>query len=125
MRHLPLADRIVVLGVGGNVQQIGTFAELSHCDGYVHDLALLKTAKAEPEIEKSTQTLRKPPPVNLNARAEGKGNMSDSGTKDVGTYRFYSFSIGWWRIFILLSAAVLLAFGTKFPRQFKPFVFLL
>ena len=125
MRHLPLADQIIVLGVGGNVQQIGTFAELSNCDGYVHDLALSKTAKVEPEIEEGAPTLRKPSPVNANATTQGKEKMLNSGTTGAGIYRFYSFSIGWWRILVLVSAAILLAFGSKFPRQFKPFVFLL
>jgi hypothetical protein len=125
VRYLPLADQFIVLEAGGNVQQIGTFDELSHCDGYVQNLGLDKETTAEPEIENTTQTLQKPPPlVDVLAKAEAKQNGPISAAKDTGIYHFYASSIGLWRISVLLGAAVLLAFSTKFPRQSQPVLFL-
>ena len=123
VRHLPLADQIIVLEAGGRIQQIGPFDELSHCEGYVQNLELARTSKTDPEIEDVAQVLRKPSPVNVIGKAELKPNPPNAAIKATGIYHFYVASIGWWRSLVLLNAAVILAFGTKFPRWFPRFSF--
>jgi ATP-binding cassette subfamily C (CFTR/MRP) protein 1 len=118
VRHIRVADNIVVMGAEGTVIEQGTFNQLNLQDGYVQGLLLKqqerKMSVDAPELSPETLHSRLPAgaAVVLDQQRELSRQMGDSRL-----YLYYLKSIGWQLGVSQLVISVCYTFLEFFPRK--------
>lgn len=114
VRHLPLADHIVVLGSNGTIAQQGIYESLKSRDGFDKTLAL------QPEQEEATPTEA---PKNKRATIGVITGPTENAIKDLcrktgdtALYKYYAKSIGWRSTLIFVVVTCCYIFANNFPR---------
>ncbi|GAB7353817.1 hypothetical protein MBLNU459_g4192t2 [Dothideomycetes sp. NU459] len=112
VHYLPHSDHIVILEEDGTIKQQGSFSELQFSLEYAGSVA---TIVGEPnEIH--------PPESAVAAVKTGEHDQIEIAqqdlarrTGDIAVYLYYAKSIGWKYGIILISTAIISAFGMQFP----------
>lgn len=123
MRHLSLADNIVVLGSNGTIEEQGPFETLRSQNGFVSRLLvhpeLLQSKSqsdvgAKEDVEARTQT---PPTVPAALRGPSANDMSDLARRigDFSVYKYYLRAIGWKFALINVTACFVFNMWEAFP----------
>jgi hypothetical protein len=114
VQHLASADKIVVLGGGGNVTHVGTFAELQSL------LELRQSLFTEPQREQEEETSSAP---KKQQKAKPQSTVTDDAraeearkSTELSDYRDYFKSMGWARAVSFVIITILFAFCSKFSR---------
>jgi ATP-binding cassette subfamily C (CFTR/MRP) protein 1 len=119
VRHLPLADNIIVLDPSGRISEQGSFTYLRQKDGFVSRL-MLQPELLERHSERSSDSTQKGPVVPKVLQGPSANDMADRTRRigDASVYKYYLAAIGWklglWVIVLLALYTVTL----KFPRMF-------
>jgi len=115
VHHLSIADQVLVLNDSGSIEQLGKFEELASEQGCVQQqLTELKSkgSQLESHIEEDQQ------PVSSQSSSTPRVNPTNAelhrGAGDRAALKFYLKSIGAHRVAVLIMAAMMLAFGTRF-----------
>ncbi|KAK1640158.1 ATPase-like protein [Colletotrichum phormii] len=111
VRHLPLADHIIALGVDCTVVEQGSFADLQTNGKYVQSL---KIQEAETTPEGKTQTV-----TQVSDLAEEPDKARQLG--DVAVYRHYFGSMARWVIAVFIFWCCAYAFCMNFPTVWLKF----
>ncbi|MCJ1311899.1 hypothetical protein MMC25_005572 [Agyrium rufum] len=112
-RHLALATKIIVLGVGGEIVQQGTYNELRKTPGFIQSLQ---------ENQQDTTEPKETPISNVRERKELKGPSREQAidltrkTGDVAVYSYYMNSIGWPLTIMFVGSCCMFAFAFNFPQ---------
>lgn len=114
VRHLPLADQIVVLGTDGAVVQQGTYESLSSHEG------LVSTALDQPcQTNESPQMESNKLMVKKAVKGPSKEEEMDLTRKtgDFAIYAYYFRSIGWTLSLGMFGTQIALTFAWSFPGE--------
>ncbi|MCJ1309562.1 hypothetical protein MMC25_003222 [Agyrium rufum] len=120
LRHLSLADNIVVLNIKGRIAEQGSFARLRGEEGFISKL-LLSGSKTPSEKEASVGGEKKKGPSPIIARLTKGPSPNDVAdlsrkTGDISVYKYYFGSIGW-KLGISVSLQILASQWFKsFPQ---------
>jgi ATP-binding cassette subfamily C (CFTR/MRP) protein 1 len=126
VRHLPLADNIIVLDKDGKAIEQGTFDALRARDGFVGRLTLhpeiLGVDPGSRETEDSSSVKAPPtaPKVLLGPSANDMADLTRQ-TGDVSVYKYYLKSIGWKIGLANAMGSLVYMFGSKFPCKYCRF----
>lgn len=104
VKHLPLSDRIIVLGKDGRVVEAGSYADLFTKGEYLSTLELVisgKTGRADCEETQSNKCLESKPKVSTR-KPENEDKARQTG--DFSTYRHYFTVLG---LFSIIPFAIL------------------
>ncbi|RFU32078.1 hypothetical protein B7463_g4239, partial [Scytalidium lignicola] len=117
IRHLHLADTIIVLGADGRITENGSIDFLRSQSGFVSRLIShpeILQSKQDTEQRNATETSSDPKPRRETIRHE---QLPDPTRQigDISTYKYYFNSIGWKLVFINVSSAFIFALGLRFP----------
>jgi ATP-binding cassette subfamily C (CFTR/MRP) protein 1 len=121
VRHLPLADNILVLDKDGKVVEQGTFEYLRSRDGFVSKLMLhpelLESKSRSGDAEDASQKV----PAAAVAKVLRGPSANDAAdlarqTGDISVYKYYLKSIGWKIGLANGIGSLVFMLGTKTPR---------
>lgn len=117
VRHLFLADYLVVLTANGTIAQQGTYNSLKSLPGFVRDtLITVDDRKIESDITEEPS----PESFNIDLLVPRQDALMDL-TRQAGDstiYKYYAKSIGKFWIVCILMAAAAFTFSHSFPRKF-------
>ncbi|KAI0390080.1 hypothetical protein F5Y17DRAFT_469176 [Xylariaceae sp. FL0594] len=122
IRHLPAADQIIALELGGRVREQGTFADLnSHGESYVRSLGVTSsTLDCEPTAgDRGDSGLAAVPSTAKQKKAAAVAQVTGQGARLVGdsaVYKIYFGSLGWWLTGMVVFMAVVHAFFDNFAN---------
>ncbi|KAH0563429.1 hypothetical protein GP486_002004 [Trichoglossum hirsutum] len=113
VRHLPLADEIVVLTANGEIAQQGSYTVLRSADGFVGSILTEPARKPVDDSSggeiKSTSALLRPP-------SDEQAQDLTRRIGDIAIYRYYLMSIGWAHALVFLAFIFVYIFALKFPQ---------
>jgi len=120
VRHLSLADNIIVLDKSGKAIEQGTFPKLRTSSGFVSRLILhpeiLDPHTGSPPIEENPSGTA---PVSIPKAFQGPSanDIADLArqTGDISVYKYYLKSIGWKIALVNATGSLLYTFGNRFP----------
>lgn len=97
VRHLHLADNIIVLDKGGKTVEQGTFSELRSQNGFVSQLVLHPELLEPLRAEVSSSTTASPAGIPKVLQGPSANDAADLARKtgDISVYKYYVKSIGW------------------------------
>lgn len=116
VQYLRSADKIVVLGQGGIIEEQGSFDEVNSGNGFVQSLML---RNGTPFLQKETVTFPEKPEI-LEAIRKSIARNDDNlnrRTGDFSIYQYYFKSIGWRHGLFYLGLSTCYIFFYKFPRK--------
>jgi ATP-binding cassette, subfamily C (CFTR/MRP), member 1 len=120
VRHLPLADNIIVLDPSGRISEQGSFVYLRQKDGFVSKLMLQPGLLEQSHSKRSSESAQKGHAVLKIFQGPTANDVADRTRRigDVSVYKYYMAAIGWklglWSVVLLALHTVTL----KFPRMF-------
>jgi ATP-binding cassette, subfamily C (CFTR/MRP), member 1 len=103
VKHLSLADHIVILNSDNQIAKQGTFEQLSVSGQYLEGLASHDGRSDRRDNEGLPQALTDSMPQ----PSSEPGSASDDASRQEGdssVYRFYGASMGWWRLAFYATA---------------------
>ncbi len=123
VRHLPLADNIIVLDKDGKLIEQGTFKTLRSREGFVNRLMLhpeLLESEAKSEFKEEKTSPKGPAAVPKDLRGPSPNDVADltRQTGDVSVYKYYLKSIGWKIGLANVASSFIYTLGTKFTREY-------
>lgn len=120
VRHLPLADNIIVLDPSGRISEQGSFVYLRQKDGFVSKVMLQPELLEQSHPSRSNESTQKGRAVQKVFQGPTANDMADRTRRigDISVYKYYMAAIGWklglWTVGLLALNTVTL----KFPRTF-------
>jgi ABC-type bacteriocin/lantibiotic exporter with double-glycine peptidase domain len=120
VRHLPMADHILVLE-DGTIAEQGSFTHLSTSQGYVQRLGLkspIKNGTDNDEIMATSSTPKskpQPPETTTETSPPTPGTDKSRQMGDKSVYKHYIRSMGWYLAALALFFASLFGFFSNFP----------
>ena len=124
VRHLPLADNIVVLDADGHVAEQGTFEHLRAQEGFVSNVLLASNSKIDGEKGEGAPKEKKPSAAVKRALKGPTANDFQDLTRrtgDISVYKYYLASIGWNNAVATVAMACIYSVTTRFNRKWPPF----
>ncbi|KAK1675658.1 P-loop containing nucleoside triphosphate hydrolase protein [Colletotrichum godetiae] len=123
VRHLPLADHIIALGVDCTVVEQGSFADLQTNGKYVQSL---KIQEAETTPEEKSEAANQPEEAPLAQTVTQVSDLAEEPDKarqlgDVAVYRHYFGSMARWVIAVFVFWCCAYAFCMNFPTVWLKF----
>lgn len=121
VRHLSLADKIIVLGLDGRVSEQGTFSNLKSQNGFVSQLLdrpeLLHTTANIDMIEQNISGPIKSTAASKVLRGPSTHDVQDLTRQigDMSVYKYYLKSIGWKLAIVNMTACFVWALSVSFP----------
>jgi hypothetical protein len=120
VRHLPLADNIIVLDSGGRISEQGSFVHLRQKDGFVSKVILQPELLEQSSSDRPSESAQKGPRIPKNLQGPTANDLADRTRRigDASVYKYYLAAVGW---NLGLQIVLLLALYTvtlKFPRMF-------
>lgn len=107
VRHLPAADHIIALGLGGTVIEQGTFSELMENNKYVYSLGVKHGGTDTPSTVESAKeragTATSPPSREINTDVDDKSRQQG----DWSIYTHYLKSVGFGAAFTVIFAGIM------------------
>lgn len=120
VRHLHLADNIIVLDKSGRAIEQGTFADLRSQNGFVSRLVLHPELLESGKSEVASSTAVSAPSIPKILQGPSANDAADLARKtgDISVYKYYIKSIGW-KIGLANLAGVLIdTLGKGSPGKF-------
>lgn len=124
VRHLPLADSIVVLGEDGRIAEQGSFDSLRSRQGFVSKLLLhpelLESKRVEEPLDSATKVKSKPAPALPKVlRGPSDNDVADLTRRigDLAVYKYYLKSIGWKIALLEVASCSVFMLAQVFPRK--------
>jgi ATP-binding cassette subfamily C (CFTR/MRP) protein 1 len=123
VRHLPLADKVVVLGSDGSILEQGTFEDLRSQDGFISKLLLhpeLLLSHTNTGVGDNIESKKKPTiSDNKPIRGAAVNDTADLTRRigDLSVYKYYLKSIGWKIALTIASACIISSLAQTFPRK--------
>jgi hypothetical protein len=123
VRHLSLADNIIVLDANGRISEQGSFKDLHSQDGFISKIMLhpeileqgsSKQPNEEVSTKKASQTPRIVPGPTPNDIAERTRRVGD-----FSVYKYYFAAIGWKLGSSIVLMAVIFMITGNFPCEFE------
>lgn len=118
-RHLPLADKIVILGPDGRICGQGSYDQLKHSESLAPILEVSAKTLAESEAHSpraDVKTAQKPTPQPKFTQSMAAQKEKARQTGDLRSYVIYGQSMGWTRAIMFLLIAITFAFCSKFSQ---------
>jgi ATP-binding cassette subfamily C (CFTR/MRP) protein 1 len=119
VRHLPLADNIIVLDPRGCISEQGSFVYLRQKDGFVRKVMRQPELLEQSHSKRSSESAQKGHAVPKIFPGPTANDVADRTRRigDVSVYKYYMATIGWkiglWSVVLLALYTVTL----KFPRM--------
>lgn len=120
VRHLSLADKIVVLGADGQIAEQGTFNSLASQGGFVSKLLFHPELNDDPRVDSGLGPNTKPAATALNTPIGASRNDAEDLTRQIGdlsVYKYYLRSIGWKLALVNAISCLLWGLGVTFPCE--------
>lgn len=120
VRHLPLADNVIVLDQSGHISEQGSLDYLRQKDGFVSKVMRQPELLEQSHTERSSEPAQSGRPPLESFRGPTANDVADRTRRirDVSVYKYYLAAIGWklgiWTIVLLALYTVAL----KFPCMF-------
>jgi len=122
VRHLPLSDHIIVLGVDGKIAEQGNFEDLRQQNGFVNKIILkpeLLHSNAD-KIEQTEFSTKAPSPSTSKALRGPTASDADDLSRRIGdtaVYKYYLRAIGWKIALVNGTGAFIYMLSATFPRE--------
>lgn len=129
VRHLSLADNVIVIGTDGCIAEQGAFEVLRSHDGFVSKLLLhpeLLESKIGADTGGNNNTESKTKPSSTAPKPIRGGAIVNDATDltrrigDLSVYKYYLKSIGWKLVLVNTAACVISTIAQLFPRKYFP-----
>lgn len=117
MRHLNVADKLLVMTSEGTLAAQGTYEELrSTSETFTSMLTTLRQLDMDQEPAEAAPSKDNVPEAVKGPSAEQQQDLARR-TGDVSIYKYYIGSVGWTTLAMLATSNAIYAFGLTFPRK--------